>query len=31
MPLKVRLAKLTEAVAHGTKLTLVFLVTAPGK
>ncbi|PRW58330.1 LETM1 and EF-hand domain-containing mitochondrial [Chlorella sorokiniana] len=31
VPLKVRLTKLGEALAHGTKVTLVFLVTAPGK
>ncbi len=31
VPLKVRLTKLAEAVAHGTKLTVVFLATAPGK
>lgn len=31
VPLKVRVTKLGEMVAHGTKVTVVFLATAPGK
>jgi hypothetical protein len=31
VPLRVRVAKLQEAVVKGAKVTVTFLVTAPGK
>ena len=31
VPLSVRAKKLSEAVVHGTKVTMTFLLTAPGK
>jgi hypothetical protein len=31
VPLTVRAKKLSEAVVYGTKVTLTFLLTAPGK